>query len=557
MTGLGFSAALFLAGLGFFFTGLDGLNTHLRQMASRRFRSVLSRFTSHPLLASFWGFVLGAITQSASLVSFVIVGMVSSGLLPLTRALVVLAWANLGTIALVFIAAVDILPAIYILIGITGIVVAFRLVGRFAVPLRALYSLGVLFLGLRIMRDATVPLPDYPWFASALRFLEGSDLLVFLLGALARTVIQSSSAIMVISLTLSRSGVLGGEQVLLVMHGAAAGVGLSLLLLSAGGAGLSRQIALFQAAINTITGLVFLGLFELEAVSGLPFLRTLLAQDALGDPAFRLALCFMVQQVVVVLLGTAVARSAPAVLERWAPATSEQDQSRPRFVGATRAHEPGVALVLAEKEQSRILELVPTMLEEILEQGRRSSISAVEALRVSESLDQEIRHYLEELVESQELDAVSAQRLLEVEERGRALMTLVHSTTEFCDLARADVRDPRVASLVRDLSESLHAILLTTVDTLREPDEIGLSILAAMTSDRGDMMSEVRARFVSASDGLGVREKSALMFLTTLFERIVWVVSRMAARSRAGVDSQVASRSDATLADSVAEVAVG
>ena len=156
-------------------------------------------------------------------------------------------------------------------------------------------------------------------------------------------------------------------------------------------------------------------------------------------------------------------------------------------------------------------------------------------MRVCESLDAEIRSYLEELMESQDLDAVSSQRLLEVEERGRALMTLVHSTIEFAAKAREDMSHAGVASLVNDLCESLHAILLTTVDTLREPDELGLSILTTMTSDRGDMMSEVRTRYVTATDSLDMREKSALMFLTTLFERIVWVVNRMAARSASGV----------------------
>src|SRR5262245_35080236 len=171
MPELGLSTALFLAGLGFFFTGLDGLKTNLRQLATRRFRSVVSRFTDHPVRAAGCGVVLGMVSQSASLVSFIMVGMVASGLLPLSRAFLVVAWANLGTVVLVFLAAVDILAAIYLLIGVTGILVAFRLVGRYAAPMRTMYSLGVLFLGLRIMRDATVALPEFAWFTAVVVFL--------------------------------------------------------------------------------------------------------------------------------------------------------------------------------------------------------------------------------------------------------------------------------------------------------------------------------------------------------------------------------------------------
>jgi len=88
--------AIFLGGLAFFFLGVDGIRINLRQMASRRFRRVMSHMAGRAYLAGVWGLLFGAVTQSATAVSFIVVGMISSGLLTLQRALQVVAMANLA-----------------------------------------------------------------------------------------------------------------------------------------------------------------------------------------------------------------------------------------------------------------------------------------------------------------------------------------------------------------------------------------------------------------------------------------------------------------------------
>jgi phosphate:Na+ symporter len=99
--------ALYLAGISFFFTGMAGISDNLRQVTGRRFRLLLSRATNHPVRAGLLGVAAGAVTQSTSVVAFILSGMIAGGLIPLRRALVVLACANIGTAALVFVAAVD------------------------------------------------------------------------------------------------------------------------------------------------------------------------------------------------------------------------------------------------------------------------------------------------------------------------------------------------------------------------------------------------------------------------------------------------------------------
>src|SRR5580658_5072123 len=101
------SIALYLAGLSFFFSGMAGISENLRQMSGQRFRVLLAHATNRPLRAGLLGAIAGAVTQSTSVVAFILSGMISTGLLALDRALIVVACANIGTALLVFIAAVD------------------------------------------------------------------------------------------------------------------------------------------------------------------------------------------------------------------------------------------------------------------------------------------------------------------------------------------------------------------------------------------------------------------------------------------------------------------
>ena len=164
---------LFLAGLALFFFGVSGIRTNLQQLTGRRFRRLLARWTAHRALAGAWGFVFGAITQSATAVSFILAGLIAGGSLTVSRALMIVGWANVGTAVLVFLAAIDMQLAVLYVVGLTGLAVAFDVAPRFKPGLAALFSVGLLFFGLNLMKQAFVPLPAFHWFQTAAEFARG------------------------------------------------------------------------------------------------------------------------------------------------------------------------------------------------------------------------------------------------------------------------------------------------------------------------------------------------------------------------------------------------
>ena len=93
-----------IAGLGLFFIGVRSIGTHMKQMTGARFRSWVAWATGHHLSAALVGTAAGIVTQSSNAVTFISVSLVTSGMITPARALPVLAWANVGTALLVFLA---------------------------------------------------------------------------------------------------------------------------------------------------------------------------------------------------------------------------------------------------------------------------------------------------------------------------------------------------------------------------------------------------------------------------------------------------------------------
>lgn len=330
------AVGLFLAGLALFFFGVAGIRANLQQLTGARFRRLLHRGTRHGWAAAAWGFVFGAVTQSATAVSFILAGLIGGGTLPITRALTIVGWSNVGTAALVFLATIDVQLGVYYVIGLAGLAVAFDVVPRLKPVLAAVFSAGLLLLGLELMKEAFAPLPGFAWFHAVAEFARGSDLAAAAFGLVLRTVIQSSSAVAVLAIVLSHAGLLTHTQIVLMIFGAAIGVTLASLMLSMELRGVPRQIVMFHGGVNGVSGLVFVALVLLETATGWPLVLSWI--DAVpGDVPAGLSVAYLMLMTGSLVVAAIAARRAPAWLERWAPPTVEQACRSPSTSSTRRA----------------------------------------------------------------------------------------------------------------------------------------------------------------------------------------------------------------------------
>ncbi len=126
--------------------------------------------------------------------AFILAGIAASGLLSMERAMLVLSCSNIGTALLVVIAALDLHLPILFLIGMSGLLLAFKLFNLFKPGFAMLLSIGMVFFGLDMMKQVFKPLAWAPGFAGVGRFFDYWPDAAFFLGTLLRKVIHSSAA---------------------------------------------------------------------------------------------------------------------------------------------------------------------------------------------------------------------------------------------------------------------------------------------------------------------------------------------------------------------------
>lgn len=530
MTGI---VALFLAGLGLFFHGLAGLKSSIQGFASRRVRVLLGKWSKQPLLAGLWGFCFGALTQSVTAVAFILASLVEGGVISASRALPIVAAANLGTALLVLVASVDINLAILYCLGLASISLAFGLGGGRLKPVfSSLFFAALLFFGLRAMKDAFAPLPAYPWFTDFARVLQGSVLAAFCVGAMLRLFIQSSPAIAVIAIALSHGGLLSGDQVMAMMFGTGVGVGGAVLLLSSNLRGVPKQIALYQGLLSSCASLSLGVLFAVERFSGWPLICHGLAALP-GTEKLHLAYAFVAMQGLSVLYALASVPFASRLLARLSPPTPEQDLSRTEHLSEEAFSDPESALALAQLELRRLLDRVPKMLDAARpEIAQGSQVSARIYLRANEKIAEELRSYLRRLSELN-LDSSGSDTLLLTERRLSLTISLSECAADLSGALETLGANTALKSYACSLAEGGHALAEMLCEDAASGTSETVSMLLAMTADRGEAMERFRHRALQAASDLAHEQKAHLLYTISLYERLVWLLRQWTLTVRA------------------------
>lgn len=514
--------ALYLAGLSFFFTGMAGISENLRQITGQRFRILLGRATNHPVRAGLLGVAAGAVTQSTSVVAFVLSGMIATGLLPLRRSLVVLACANIGTAVLVFVAAVDLHLPILFLIGICGLILGFNLLVRWKPLIGTMLSIGLVFFGLNTMKGAFTPLSATQGLQGVARFFDYWPDMAFFLGILMRSVVHSSGAAAAITVTINKGGMLGEFPAMMSMAGLGIGTAIATYFLSSNLRGIPRQIAMYQGVTNIGGGTVLAALLMVERLTGIPLLLAL-ANLITPSNAGRMAIMYLTLNLFIAIIAIIALPWAPGILAKLSPPTPAEDLSRPMYLLPEALLSPETAPDLVALEQTRVMQV----LEEYLNTVRDGSGHSLPALhKGAVTLGEEIARFLEELVQ-QKLAGDLAARIISIQRKEETLRALEENVFLFATtLQRRGSED-----LPGRLVEALDTILLTASDALKSKDPVDIDLLISMTDDRGSTMERLRNRYRLENPDKH-SEVSALHYATTLFERNVWLARQLALWAR-------------------------
>ena len=251
-------------GLGLFFIGMHMVGENLRRLTSRSFRTLVARFTADSIRGSLLGAAFGALMQSATAVTFILVNMVGSGLIGGRQALPIIAWANVGLTVLAFVAGLNIRPEVVYLVGISGLAMAFLKRPAAQVVCGVWVGIGLLLFGLQTISAGARPLQNLPWFQTLLHETVHAPMIGFAAGFLLALLVQSNTAATLIVVALAGAGALDLSQASMIIYGTNLGTIVIRVILAAGLRGSAQRLVRFEDFFCLVSGALMVALFYME-----------------------------------------------------------------------------------------------------------------------------------------------------------------------------------------------------------------------------------------------------------------------------------------------------
>lgn len=513
------------AGLGLFFIGVRLISANLRQVIGLRLRQMIARAVTGRGSLALFGLLAGSVMQSVVAVIHVLVALVTAGAMEREKAFPVIRWANIGTSLLVLVAAIDLHALALCLVGLTGLAYYQQIdqSKRWRHAVGALLGLGLLFLGTDFIKAGSAMIKTAPWLREQIAALSVWLLPSFFLGAFVAWLAQSSTTLAVIAMSMAAGGLLSYDGGTMIVLGAGLGSAISAWTLAGRLQGSARQLVLFQVMLR-VQGLVLMLL--LYAVN-----RWLLADpagrlmDTLQLPLpRRLVVVYMLVQLVSDLASRALLPLMRRQLERWAPPSAQESMSRPRYVHDEALEEAETALLLADKEQQRLLAKLPAYLDGL--RSERAATGAPSAPQRQQAEAEVLRlcdQFLTELSDRHRSRNV-LERCMVLRDRNRLLGQLQESLLELHHAAGPAMATDSVHQLLDQLVESLHMMLETLAETAEGADAEDLALLRALTHDRSELMDGIRRRLQASAIDASLQQ--AVFTATSVFERCVWLLRR-------------------------------
>lgn len=244
-------------GLGLFLFGMKVMSEGLQKVAGDEMRRILSALTNNRFIGALVGIAMTAIIQSSSATTVMVVGFVNAGLLSLVQSLGIVLGANIGTTITAQIIAFKItgyaLPAIGFGVGLK----LFSRNKKYIYIGEIILGLGLLFFGLSTMQVAFNPLKSNEDFHQLFLLVGHYKLLGILIGALLTFIVQSSSAMIGITLALASSGLLSFEASVALILGENIGTTLTTNLAAMGTSLAARRTAFSHFLFNVI-GVIYM-----------------------------------------------------------------------------------------------------------------------------------------------------------------------------------------------------------------------------------------------------------------------------------------------------------
>lgn len=463
-----------VGGLGLLLVGMSLMTDGLKLAAGNTLRDILALWTNSRIRGLFSGFLITGVVQSSSAVTVAIIGFANAGMLSLERALWVIFGSNVGTTMTAWIVAfvgfrLNIDAFALPLVGIGAILKLSGAQTRHASFGLSLVGFGLLFMGIDTLKSAFDGLGNAYSFPEVVNPSVLAVISFVGIGILLTTLMQSSSAAMVLALSAAESGMVPLNAGAALVIGANLGTTTTAIITVFGATPTAKRVALGHVFFNVITALVAI------LILGPMLAMGSLVQEQFGlasSPSVSLALFHTGFNVLGVLIMWPLSHILTTMLYRFFQ-SQEETESKPQYLDKNVLALPYIAVDALSLELSRIATMAIHLLQKSLRAG---SVADIARVTVIQNLAREVGSFSANLNKT-ELTPYLSEALLSLMYAIQEFMLSVEIAEDIATLgiltARHQHRDfaPQLNAFIEAADRHLDSITPdNTLETINDPE---------------------------------------------------------------------------------------
>ena len=358
-----------IAGIGVFLVACKMLSTSLESASSAGLKRLFAKMGNNKWLGVGIGTVGTAAIQSSGAVTVMVIGFVNVGIMSLAQAATVIYGANIGTTVTAQIVALGMFGSNSL--STTVIFSAFAGIGAFlAMAAKSekwkqwggvLTGFGLLFVGLHTMSDA---MDDFAALDAVKQFLASisNPLVLVLIGTLLTALIQSSSVLTSIAITMVFSGLISLNQGIYLTMGSNIGSCVVALIAGMGSSQNAKRTAMIHLIFNVMGVTLFLciALIMRLASGGAVSFGSLFERFIPHAPQMQLAMFHTVFNVCTMLVALPMTELLVKQVCRLIPEKARKanaDEPHLYFLDETMLRTPAIAVRQLKAEIENMAEL--------------------------------------------------------------------------------------------------------------------------------------------------------------------------------------------------------
>lgn len=328
-----------VAGIGIFLIACNMMSSNLESVSSKKLRALFAKTSNSRLVGVGIGTVATAAIQSSGATSVMVIGFVNAGIMSLTQAASIIFGANIGTTITgqitalgMFESAVSTGTIFATFAGIGAFVNAFAKKDTVKKVGGIMAGFGMLFVGLSMMSGSMESFAELDTVKNFLAKITNPILLV-LIGAVITAIIQSSSVMTSVAITMVFTGLISLDQGIYLTMGSNIGSCVVAIIAGITSGTNAKRTALIHLTFNVFGVVVFMlvGMAIRLGSKGAVTFGTLFEDMFPGVPQTQLAMFHTIFNVATVIIVLPITKCFVKLVTKVIPDKKKVEDDKHRF----------------------------------------------------------------------------------------------------------------------------------------------------------------------------------------------------------------------------------